>query len=340
MAPSSTENDPFQGDHVISSEVVKTETDVWRLETIPGKGKGLIASEDIVSGTLILSDFPLLKTDVITSMETVERDLARALKALPKTHQRAFLSLHNNYPGKNPLSNIIRSNGYPLGPGSEVGGVFPNLSRINHSCKPNAKHSWNPALQKYVVYAIRSITKGQEILVSYLSGGDSQQRQRELKDNFGFTCACELCSLPALALRASDSRLIRADALNRTIGDSQSVRNSPAKVLKNCVRLRDIYLAEGVVDDRLPNLYYDCFQINNIHGDQARASVFARKYCEEKRVAEGPDSVNALEMMPFVEDPSKDDSFGSTQGWKSSVKDIPVGLDSGKFEKWLWREDA
>jgi hypothetical protein len=33
-------------------------------------------------------------------METVEKDLARALKALPKDHQRAFLSLHNNYPGK------------------------------------------------------------------------------------------------------------------------------------------------------------------------------------------------------------------------------------------------
>jgi hypothetical protein len=340
MAPSSTENAPMKESHVNGGDVMKSETDLWRLETIPGKGKGLIASKDIVPGTLILSDAPLLKTDVITSMETVERDLARALKALPKGHQRAFLSLHNNYPGKNPLSNIIRSNGYPLGPGSDVGGVFPNLSRVNHSCKPNAKHSWNPTLGMYVVYTIRPVSRDQEITVSYLSGGDSKQRQAELKDNFGFTCTCELCSLPAAELRASDNRLIRAESLNQTIGNAESVRYFPAKALRNCVNLRDIYATEGVVDDRLPNLYYDCFQINNMHGDQARASAFARKYCEEKRVAEGPDSVNVLEMMPFVEDPSKDGSFGSTNDWKSSVSDIPKDLDAASFERWLWREDS
>lgn len=148
-------------------------------------------------------------------METVEKDLAKSLKALPKDHQRAFLSLHNNYPSKIPLSNIIRSNGYPLGPTSEVGGVFPNLSRINHSCKPNAKLSWNPAVQMYVVYAIRPVAEGQEITVSYLSGGDSRQHQEELKENFGFTCTCELCSLPPAELRASDNRLARSEALNK-----------------------------------------------------------------------------------------------------------------------------
>jgi hypothetical protein len=339
MVPSGTENAPIDGNQV-HGDVIKSRTDIWTLSPIPGKGKGLIASKDISRGTLVLSDAPLLKTDVITSMETVEKDLVRALKVLPKDHQRAFLSLHNNYPGKNPLSNIIRSNGYPLGPGSEVGGVFPNLSRINHSCKPNAKHSWNPTLGMYVVYTIRPVSKNNEITVSYLSGGDSQQRQAELKDNFGFTCACELCSLPAAGLRASDNRLIRAESLNRTIGNAESVRYSPAKVMRNCVKLRDIYRAEGVMDDRLPNLYYDCFQINNMHGDQARASAFAKKYCEEKKVAEGNDSVNVLEMMPFVKDPSKDGSFGSTDDWESSVNDVPNDFDSASFEKWLWREEV
>ena len=188
-------------------------------------------------------------------METVEKDLARAFRALPKDHQRAFLSLHNNYSGKSPLSNIIRSNGYPLGPASEVGGVFLNLSRINHSCKPNAKHSQNPTLEKYVVYTIQPVAEDQEIIVSYLTGGDSQQRQERLKMAFGFNCTCELCSLPPAELRASDNRLIRAESLNDTIGNAESVRYSPAKVLK------DIYDVEGIKDDQLPTLFYDCIQV-------------------------------------------------------------------------------
>jgi hypothetical protein len=319
---------------------MKSQTDLWTLETIPGKGKGLIARKDITPGTLILSDKPLLKTDVITSMETVEKDLARALKSLPKEHQRAFLSLHNNYPGKNPLSNIIRSNGYPLGPASDVGGVFPNLSRINHSCKPNAKHSWNPVKEQYVVYTIRSVREGEELTVSYLSGGESKRRQETLKEAFGFTCACELCSLPAAELRASDNRLIRAEALNETIGDSKSVRYSPGKVLKNCKKLRDLYLEAEILDDRLQNLWYDCFQVVNIHGDQARASAFAMQYWSQKRRIEGPDSADAAEMQPYVKDPSKHTSFGSTKDWKTSVDEVPENIDMESFDKWLWRENV
>jgi len=106
------------------------------------------------------------------------------------------------------------------------------------------------------------------------------------------------------------------------------------------VKLREIYKAEGVVDDRLPNLYYDCFQINNMHGDQARAGVFAKKYCDEKAVAEGSDSANVLDMLPFINNPSKAASFGSTQDWKSSVSDVPKGMDAESLEKWLWREDS
>jgi hypothetical protein len=79
--------------------------------------------------TLILSDAPLLTTACITSAASTEADVARA-----------FLGLHNNFPGEgSPLSNIVRSNGYPLGP-SGVGAVFANVSRLNHSCRPNAKH--------------------------------------------------------------------------------------------------------------------------------------------------------------------------------------------------------
>ncbi|TVY17602.1 SET domain-containing protein 5 [Lachnellula arida] len=333
MAPSSTS--PPNG---ASADGPTPGKSLWTIESIPGKGKGVIAAIDIKPGKLLISEAPLLTTECITSMESTERDLAQALRALPKDSQRAFLSLHNNYPGKNPLSNIIRSNGYPLGPGSEVGGIFANISRVNHSCRPNAVHAWNPLLNVETVYAVRPIKQGEEITLSYHAGGPSTTRKEILKEGFGFDCTCEICSLPAAELKASDSRLIRAQTLDSTIGDPESVRYSPGKVLKNCKTLMGIYEEEGIKDDRLTRLYFDAFQVVNMHGDQARASVWARRYCEEKKRSAGRDSIDLLEMMPFVKNPSKHDSFGSTNNWKTGVKDVPKDLDKEAFEEWLWRD--
>lgn len=309
------------------------------METIPGKGKGLIATRDISPGTLILSDSPLITTDVIKSVETTERDLAQALKALPKDSQRAYLSLHNNYPGKNPLSNIVRSNGYPLGPGSDVGGVFANVSRINHSCRPNTKHTWNGSLQQQTVYAIRPVAAGQELTLSYLQGGTSAQRQQELQSYFGFTCTCELCSLPPAALAASDSRIQRAQELNDAIGDWDTCRSSPARALADARKLLALYHEEGVGDDRVPNVYYDVFQVCNMHGDVARASAFAEEYCALKRLSEGPLSTAAAEVGVYARDPHSHASYRKTKEWASRLEDVPKWLERAEFEKWLWRDE-
>jgi hypothetical protein len=341
MAPGITE--PLVQPAKISSNgsyAANSEATLWRLDTIPGKGRGLLATRDISPGTLILSDRPLITTDVIISIETTEKDLARALRALPKDSQRVFLSLHNNYPGKNTLSNIVRSNGYPLGPDSDVGGVFPNISRINHSCQPNAKHTWNSKLKQQTVYAIRPIAAGEELSLFYLQGGTFSERQSELQSFFGFSCACELCSLPPAERAASDSRIQRAQQLNSSIGDWDACRSTPRRVLADGRQLLALYRDEGIRDDRLPNLYFDLFQVCNMHSDVARASAFAEEYCLLKRVSEGPESTAVEEVMAYVRDPASHGSSGKTRDWVSCLGDIPRGLDRESFEKWLWREES
>lgn len=334
MAPSSTSPPPS------SKNGFEPENNLWEVTDIPGKGKGVVALTDIEPGTLVISEKPLITTDVITSYETVDKDIARYLKTQPKANQRAFLSLHNNFPGEgSPLSNIVRSNGYPLGPGSEVGGVFRDLSRVNHSCRPNCVHSWNAKLEKETVYAVRKIKEGEELTTSYHAGGPSSTRKEILKEAFRFDCTCELCSLPENKLKASDARLIRAQNLDSSIGDSKNVRFSPGRVLKNCKSLMGLYEQEGIKDDRLSRLYFDIFQICNMHGDKARASVWAERYCAEKVLSAGEESTDRLEMLPFVKRPEKHDSFGSTKNWASEVKSVPRELESEEFEKWLWREN-
>jgi hypothetical protein len=189
---------------------VKTASEAYVLQPIPGKGKGLIATRAIRPGELILSEPPLFTTASLSNPATFEKDLGAIVKGLSKEGQRAFLSLHNNNPGANPFSNIVRSNGYPLGPNSEVGAIFPLVARLNHSCRPNAQHAWNEAKGIEVVHAVRDIQEGEELTLSYLAGGASTERQSRLEEYFGFDCTCEACSLPAAELKASDARLKRA----------------------------------------------------------------------------------------------------------------------------------
>ena len=343
MAPSSITSKNIQ-DHItrIGRENKNPEISLWNIQDIPNKGKGLIATRALTPGTLILSEEPLLTSEVFTSvdMDVTEQDLTRALHKLPKESQKAFTSLFNNFPGKHNLGGIFRSNAYPLGPNSGVGAVFATVSRINHSCNPTTVQRWNPLLERMTVYAVRPIPTGTEITTAYHVGGPSSVRKPILKEHFGFDCTCEVCSLPDDKLRTSDARMIRVENLDQSIGNAEAVRYSPGKVLKNCRTMLEIFDAENIKDDRLTRLYFDCFQVCNMHSDQARARVFAKKYCDAKKMAAGKDSLDLLEMLPYVKKPASHESFGSTDQWKSAVGDMPKGVTPDEFRRWLWRENV
>lgn len=82
---------------------------LFEVKQIPGKGKGLVARLDIAAGTRILCEKPLL-TAAAKASELV---LAAKLKAMTKTEQRQYFSLHNNFPGKPVLGSILKTNGLP-----------------------------------------------------------------------------------------------------------------------------------------------------------------------------------------------------------------------------------
>ncbi|KAK5128430.1 hypothetical protein LTR85_003098 [Meristemomyces frigidus] len=310
----------------------------FTLENVAGKGKGLVANHSISPGSTIIAEAPLFTTEGLSNPATTEKDLAATVRSLPKESQRAFLSLHNNNPGRGePLSNIVRSNGYPLGPSSEVGGIFPVTARINHSCRPNAQHAWSNKMQKMLVHAVRDIHPGDELTLSYIAGGASTVRKRNLKDYFGFDCTCELCSLPRKQQRISDERLERAQQLDDSIGDSKRVKRTPEKALDDCHALLQIFEQEQIFDLRLPRLYYDAFQICAVHSDRARASIFAQRSRDARVICEGPESEEAESLEQLVEDPARFENFGFSRRWESTVDDVPDGASAESFGEWLWR---
>ncbi|TVY93099.1 SET domain-containing protein [Lachnellula willkommii] len=261
---------------------------LFSIQPVTGQGKGLVARFDIDKGKRILSEKPFFTTSNLVSGSLMESSIATKLKALSKTEQRQFLSLHNNFPGKNPFSGIMKTNALPCGPDSVVGGVYPTICLINHSCLPNAHNSWNSDAKCETIHATRLIKAGEEITICY-KDGPYDLRRACLKSAFGFECSCSLCILPPAELQASDARRRQIRLLDEAIGDPERVMIRPEESLadsQSLLRVLEEEYKDGV-GVLIARLYYDAFQISISHGDQARASVFAERGFRSRVICEG-----------------------------------------------------
>lgn len=312
----------------------------FEIKHVIGKGKGLVARVNIPKGTRIICEKPLLQAGPMPR-DALEAFLASKLKAMSRESQRQFLSLHNNFPAKNPFSGIFKTNALPCGSGSPIGGVYPTVCLINHSCMPNAHNSWDSAKEHETIYAIRSIEKGAEITISYDHGGTSSERQVFLEESFGFSCTCSCCTLPPFLLQASDNRRTQIQELDDAIGDPFCMQSNPRKSLRNCyslIRVLDQEFDEGA-GALIARLYYDAFQISIAHGDQARASIFAERAYKARVICEGEDSPETLRVKSLALQPALHGSFEVySRKWKSVRDSVPKGLDTAEFDEWLFRQ--
>ncbi|KAF5711077.1 SET domain-containing protein [Fusarium mundagurra] len=316
---------------------------LFEVRDIPGKGRGLIAKVDIPAGTRILRENPLLVAST-TIPGDLEATAAPRLKALSKSQQRQFLSLHNNFPGKDPFSGIIRTNALPCGPGSIVGGVYPTICLINHSCLPNSHNNWNSEAGHETIHALRPIKAGEEITISYVEGGPSNVRRPILKESFGFDCACSLCSLPPSQLQASDDRRVRIQQLDTSIKNVFTMKDNPESSLKACLSLLHTLREEyGVcVAPHSARLYYEAFRICIAHGAIGGPTTFAERSYQARVICEGEDSPETLRMKSLVMEPKAHSSFGTLSlRWKSKDDSaFSYGhYDTVEAEMRLFRQD-
>ena len=317
----------------------ESDLQLFTVQMVQGKGKGLVACSNIAKGTRILLEKPLFTTQNLPLISLMESSITKKLQSLSKTQQRQFFSLHNNFPGKHLFSGIVKTNALPCGPNSVIGGIYPTICLINHSCLPNAHNNWNDDTKSETIHAIRDIKVGDEITISYDKGGPFDSRCTHLKEAFGFDCACSLCSLQAPELQISDARRLRIQHLDDAIGHSDRVMNRPDDCLADCHSLLQIIEEEykDTTNALIARLYYDAFQISITHGDQARASVFAEKGYKSRIICEGEDSLQTLKMKDLMKNPAGHRNFGTSTRWKTVKGLVPKGLDTDSFEKWLWR---
>ncbi|KAF3910762.1 hypothetical protein ABW20_dc0100574 [Dactylellina cionopaga] len=312
---------------------------LFRIEVVPNKGRGLIASCDIPEGTRILSESPLFTLRSIQPGSELEAKFAKILKTLSKSEQRQYLSLHNNSPGKFPFSGIFKTNALPCGPGSPTGGIYPTISLINHSCLPNTYHCWNSNIECETIHATQLIKSGEEITIAYAQNDFSESRKIHLKNAFGFDCDCALCSLPPREIRVSDARRTQINILDNAIGNGNMVMNKPEDCLATCFKLLQLLNDEyhGIAPGLVARLYDDAFQISITHGDQARAKIFAQRQLKLRILCEGEDSPEMARIDKLISNPASHLNFGISRRWKRAKSMVPKGLSPDEFEEWLWK---
>ena len=206
-------------------------TDGHKLSVRPtsdGRGVGVFAAEDgFRQGESVVSEPPLLTR----SLDAIDREVAsgRAHAAMAAAveacvaraedraafYQLCSSPLHASAPADQSEPHksayaIWMANAYPTDEQpTELGSVFRVCSRFNHSCVPNAHIAWNARLRRMAVHALEEIPPGAEVRVSYGFTGEGdtrEERQAVLRRDFGFVCACALCSLSGEALAVSDQR--------------------------------------------------------------------------------------------------------------------------------------
>ncbi|TDL24149.1 hypothetical protein BD410DRAFT_719615 [Rickenella mellea] len=127
-----------------------------------------------------------------------------SFQCLGEREQSLLLDLWNCKPLSgtlgNRLSGIARTNGLQsVFTRSKhlphYAGVYPNISRCNHSCGPNAAATrFDDEKMAMTLAARRSISPGEEITISYTElDGPHAARQDELKTKYLFTCECKHC---------------------------------------------------------------------------------------------------------------------------------------------------
>ncbi|KAJ8607624.1 hypothetical protein CTAYLR_005775 [Chrysophaeum taylorii] len=235
-----------------------------RVEAYDG-GIGAFATRPIPRGELVLREEPIVTGRSVEEVEV-------AVGALGPTERKKFYSLL----GKTALE-IFETNGYPCG---ERAGVMFELSRFNHSCRPNCGHHWEGGFQ--FLYAIRDVARGEELTTNYVPLAQPRAARRA---GLPFECRCAACE-PLDA--ASDARRIRISDLDGEIFAAARSRKSEKAAALATERLA-LLEEEGIDEPRaMVRTCNDAYQA--MVSDDDRARVWLKKLYKFSLLCEPPDS--------------------------------------------------
>ncbi|KAL5493065.1 hypothetical protein ACEPAI_4513 [Sanghuangporus weigelae] len=168
----------------------------YEIRTFKTKGRGMVATRDIKLGEIILNELPILmiplampRFNPLNPWRDMEETPLRMLCLLEQEDREKVVRLHNckSLDSYGPLGGIFMTNSV---------GFTVRDSRVCTHCSPNAEYEYDTQTFIFSVRATRSIAKGEEVSLCYISVEDlsTAERQNLLREKYSFKCACKLCS--------------------------------------------------------------------------------------------------------------------------------------------------
>ncbi|CAN9152929.1 unnamed protein product [Alternaria alternata] len=261
-----------------------TPTNVYRATEIPEKGIGMLATRPLAFGAVVTSHTPALIAFLEAELSTLDRETLwrTAISQLPPTLQENFLSLATVYGDERVrVQDIVKANTFQilLGGANHLA-VWPETSRLNHACAPNAQYVVDADTLTHTVRVTRPIAEGEEITISYTSPlEETHVRRQHLQHGFYFMCACKRCADPR-----SDGTLERIKVLENSLNDWESASSSGEVDMAE--ELLELYRQEGLEGFMDMPYGFAALAYSTI-GDGEKALSYAEKAQEAIQMKDG-----------------------------------------------------
>lgn len=267
---------------------------MYEIKHAGAKGFGVFANQLIPRGTRIFSERPLIAlrqdqdaSDIILAARLVSRQdqvellklstaISRRLSLIRWVHvvyysfRQTFLDIRSKLgwtmpsPGSlkknHKIISIFRNNAFDLGGLSKFRqAVFHQISRLNHSCLPNAQANFDEPLGVFNVHSTREIKSGEELTLNYLPDHSAPRdsRQSRLQGTYNFACACPACDLSIPHSRDGEERRLQIHRDLALYGEEvmQSGIEKPNEELKVVESLIRLLEDDNVAGRELASLY-------------------------------------------------------------------------------------
>ncbi|KAI0408951.1 hypothetical protein F4802DRAFT_604706 [Xylaria palmicola] len=276
-----------------------------RAVEIPAKGRGLVATRTIRRGERIMAARPalLVHRNAFSDLrlEDIYHLMDRAVGNLPKPRKESYLAQAGTM-GGHKITDILFTNSFQVALGDKDGGFhygnFPEVSLLNHDCRPNLAFFVDQNLTHYT-HAVRDIAPGEELTISYIDALQARLvRQERTRSSLGFSCGCSQCALPPKESDASDNRLLAISRIEGELLDVSSKTSSPT-LIEEYVAL---YRAERL-EFKIAGAYTLAALNYNLLGKADMTKKYGQLAIEAGLLESGPDAADVRQMRILADDP-------------------------------------
>ena len=281
-------------------------------DTGPFSGQGVRATVAFKCGDEIMRESAVMRIPTSQSANSLENArimhknaIQRAYNSMHPTSQQSVMNLascdEDDIDVMKTPTGVWDTNSFCLGD-DPLGGLFLTISRINHSCRPNVIHFWQPKLKQTLVFATRDIKEGEEIFTTYGPAEcmGTESRREYLNNRFSFQCRCDMCLEGNT--NGGDEKMMQIKMLQDEIALSAGLisKNGTSSIEKCLALMNEQGIGGGVFTK---SLYHQGYEICTAAGD----SEGARSYLGRELIAvchsEGVGSPKAIEiedMMNYI----------------------------------------